>query len=121
MKDSSISLGATKWQTVKHVTLKRSSTGLLSAVLLGFSRAFGETMAVLMVTGNGVATPKGVFDAGQPLPALIANQYGEIMTLELGESAMMFAALLLMTVVVIFNLIARLALRRMGERRGGVI
>lgn len=111
-RESSFVLGATRWETVKHVVMRRASTGILSAVLLGFSRAFGETMAVLMVVGNTPQVPDSLFDAGYTLPSLIANNYGEMMSLPLYDSALMFAALILMVLVGGFSLLARVTQRR---------
>ncbi len=111
-RESSFVLGATRWETVKHVVMRRASTGILSAVLLGFSRAFGETMAVLMVVGNTPQVPGSLFDAGYTLPSLIANNYGEMMSLPLYDSALMFAALILMVLVGGFSLMARVTQRR---------
>ncbi len=105
--DASLSLGATKWQTIKHVVLRKSFAGIVSAFGLGLSRAFGETIAVLMVVGNVVGVPENLFQPGYPLPALIANNYGEMLSIPMFDSALMFAALLLMVVVVVFNIISR--------------
>ena len=112
VRESSFVLGATRWETVKHVVMRRASIGVLSAVLLGFSRAFGETMAVLMVVGNTAQVPGSLFDAGYTLPSLIANNYGEMMSLPLYDSALMFAALILMVLVGGFSLLARVTQRR---------
>lgn len=105
--DASLSLGASKWQTIKHVVLRKSFAGMISAFGLGLSRAFGETIAVLMVVGNVVGVPENLFQPGYPLPALIANNYGEMLSIPMFDSALMFAALLLMVVVVVFNMISR--------------
>src|SRR5690606_37309763 len=87
--------------------------GLLAAVVLGVSRAFGETIAVLMVCGNVPQIPKSLFDAGYPIPALIANNFGEMMSIPLYDSALMFAALLLFIIIFGFNLISRFILNRL--------
>lgn len=108
--DASLSLGASKWQTIKHVVLRKSFAGIVSAFGLGLSRAFGETIAVLMVVGNVVGVPENIFQPGYPLPALIANNYGEMLSIPMFDSALMFAALLLMLVVVVFNVISRRAI-----------
>lgn len=110
MREASLGLGATRWETVKHVVLKKAFPGIVAAVILGFSRAFGETMAVLMVVGNVARVPTSVFDPAYPLPALIANNYGEMMSIPLYDSALMFAALLLLVVVIVFNLAAKYVL-----------
>jgi phosphate transport system permease protein len=116
MREASLSLGATKWETVRYVVLKKGLQGIIAAVVLGLSRAFGETMAVLMVVGNIARVPGSVFDAGYPLPALIANNYGEMMSVPLYDAALMLAAAVLLLVVLIFNILARLILVRVNRR-----
>lgn len=116
LRETSLSLGATKWETVKYVVLRKGLQGIIAAVVLGLSRAFGETMAVLMVVGNVAKIPKSVFDPAYPLPALIANNYGEMMSVPLYDSALMLAALVLLLVVLVFNLGARFVLMK-AERR----
>ena len=116
LRETSLSLGATKWETVKYVVLRKGLQGIIAAVVLGLSRAFGETMAVLMVVGNVAKIPKSVFDPAYPLPALIANNYGEMMSVPLYDSALMLAALVLLLVVLVFNLGARFILMK-AERR----
>ncbi len=105
-RESSLALGATKWETIKYVVLKKARPGIIAAVILGLSRAFGETIAVLMVVGNVVQMPKSLFDAAYTLPALIANNYGEMMSIPLYDSALLLAAFILMAVTVSFNVIA---------------
>jgi phosphate transport system permease protein len=116
MREASLSLGATKWETVEHVVLKKGLEGIIAAVVLGLSRAFGETMAVLMVVGNIPRLPKSVFDGGYPLPALIANNYGEMMSVPLYDAALMLAAAVLLLVVLFFNVLARMILVRVERR-----
>lgn len=116
LKEASLSLGATKWQTIKLVLLRKAFPGIISAFGLGVSRAFGETIAVLMVVGNVTTIPKGLFQPGYPLPALIANNYGEMMSIPLYDSALMLAALLLFVVVMLFNMGSRIAIHRLEEK-----
>lgn len=113
LKSASLSLGATKWETVQKVVLKKAKPGIIAAIVLATSRAFGETIAVLMVCGNIPQVPKSLFDAGYPIPALIANNFGEMMSIPLYDSALMFAALLLFIIILGFNLISRLILKRL--------
>jgi len=105
LKEAALSLGATQWQTIKHVLIKKALPGIIAAFGFGLARAFGETMAVLMVVGNVVRLPKSLFDPGYTLPALIANNYGEMMSIPKYDSALMFAALLLLAVSLFFNLV----------------
>ena len=113
LAEASLSLGASKWQTIKFVLIKKAFPGIVSALGLGLSRAFGETIAVLMVVGNVAKIPKGVFQPGYPLPALIANNYGEMLSIPMYDSALMLAALVLFVVVLIFNFASRLTIIRM--------
>ena len=73
-------------------------------------------MAVLMVVGNVAELPHSVFDPAYPLPALIANNYGEMMSIPSYDSALMFAALLLLAVVFGFNIVAAVVLRSLERR-----
>ena len=116
MREASMSLGATKWQTVKKVVIRKSIPGVIAATVLAISRAFGETLAVLMVCGNFTDLPKSIFDACYPLPALIANNYGEMMSVPQYESALMFAAFLLFFIIVLFNVISRVVLIQIDKR-----
>jgi phosphate transport system permease protein len=115
-RESALSLGITKWEMVKHVLLKIARHGILSAIVLGFTRALGETIAVLMIVGNVAKVPRSIFDPAYPLPALLANNYGEMMSIPLYDSALLLSALILMVVVGGFNLSAHLALLRVERR-----
>jgi len=79
--------------------------------VLGSSRALGETMAVLMVVGNVARAPTSIFDPAYPLPALIANNYGEMLSIPLYDAALLAAALILLLIVLVFNIISTLVLR----------
>lgn len=115
LKDASASLGATRWQTSRKVVVRKALPGIIAAVVLAVSKAFGETLAVLMVCGNMVEVPHSVFDGVYPLPALIANNYGEMLSLPVYESALMFAALILFVIIFIFNAISRIVLQKVEK------
>ncbi len=115
LRDASQALGATRWQTTKKVVIRRSLPSIFAAVVLAVSRALGETIAVLMVCGNLSQVPHSVFDACYPIPALIANNYGEMLSLPLYEAALMFAAMILFVVVLLFNLLSRIILYRLKK------
>ena len=87
--------------------MRKGGTGILSAFGLGFSKALGETIAVMMVIGNVVQVPHSVFDAGYPLPALVANNYGEMMSIPTYDSALMFGSLLLFVIILLINIFFR--------------
>lgn len=113
LREASLALGATRWQMVRGVVLRRAWPGVAAAIVLGFSRAFGETMAVLMVVGNVAQVPRSVFDAAYPLTALLANNYGEMMSIPLYDAALLCGALILLLIVLTFNLVSRLVLVRL--------
>jgi len=112
LREASLALGATRWQTIRNVVLRRAWPGVMAAVVLGLSRAFGETMAVLMVVGNVAQVPRSIFDAAYPLTALIANNYGEMMSIPLYDAALLCGALILLLIVLAFNTASRLVLVR---------
>lgn len=116
LREASLAVGATRWETVKFAVLRKSLPGLIAGVVLGFSRAFGETMAVLMVVGNVPQMPHSILDAAYPLTALIANNYGEMMSIPMYDAALMLAALILLIVVLAFNVAATLILRHVTRR-----
>lgn len=116
LREASLSLGATRWQTAKKVVMRKTLPGIVASSVLAVSRALGETIAVLMVCGCVIGIPKRILDPCYPIPALIANNYGEMLSMPLYESALMFAALLLFAVVLIFNLLSRIVLYRMEKK-----
>lgn len=115
-REASLAVGATRWQTVKFSVLPQARPGIVAGVVLGASRALGETMAVIMVVGNVIQVPRSIFDAAYPLPALIANNYGEMLTIPLYDAALLTAALILLVIVLIFNVLSTLALRHIIGR-----
>ena len=121
LREASLSLGATRWQTTKFVVLRAGLSGIIASTVLAISRALGETIAVLMVCGNLAIVPGSMLDACYPIPSLIANNYGEMMSLPLYESALMFASFILFFVVLVFNLGARIYLRTLqAPLKGGM-
>ncbi len=116
LRDASLALGATKWQTVKHVVMRKAMPGIIAAIVLGLSRAFGETMAVLMVAGNVPKVPTSVLDPAYPLPALIANNYGEMLSIPLYDSALLLASLVLLLIVLVFNVFSQFVLVKVEQR-----
>lgn len=109
-RETALALGTTRWEAIKKVVLRSGLHGILSAIVLGFTRAFGETIAVLMVVGNVPQVPSSLFEPAYPLPALLANNYGEMMSIPLYNSALLLSALILLLVVGLFNLMAHYTL-----------
>lgn len=77
-REASLALGANKWETLFLVTIPAAFPGLIAAVMLGLGRALGETMTVLMATGNSAAIPKGFLDSVRTITATIAIEMGEV-------------------------------------------
>lgn len=117
MRHASLAVGATQWQTIRNIILPQVAPGILAAIVLGASRALGETIAVLMVVGNIPQIPTSVFDSAYPLPALIANNYGEMMSIPLYDAALLSAALVLLVVILIFNILSIIVLQRMTRKK----
>jgi phosphate transport system permease protein len=115
-RQASLAVGATHWETIKFAVIPKARSGLLAGVVLGASRAIGETMAVLMVVGNVAKVPSSVFDPAYPLPALIANNYGEMLSIPLYDAALMTAALILLITVVVINITTTAILRHITRR-----
>jgi len=115
-REASLAMGSTRWQMVKSAVIPQVIPGILAGIVLGASRALGETMAVLMVVGNVAQIPKSIFDAAYPLPALIANNYGEMMSIPLYDAALLGAALMLLLIILLFNIISTTILYRLKRR-----
>lgn len=77
VKEASLALGATHWETIARVTIPGALSGISTAVILGMSRAIGETMVVLMVAGGAALMPTSIFDPVRPMPASIAAEMAE--------------------------------------------
>ncbi len=116
LKEAAAALGATKWQVTWRIVLRKTLPGIIAAVVMAVSKAFGETLAVLMVCGNTVGTPHSLLDGAYPLPALIANNYGEMLSLPMYESGLMFAALIIFIIILFFNILSKVVLKEVQNR-----
>ncbi len=115
-REAALSLGATRWETTRLAVLKYARSGFFGAIMLGFARAFGETMAVTMVIGNSNSIPGSLFAPAQTLASLIANNAREALGFEL--SAVLEIALVLLLLDLIINFFARFMIWRFfGARR----
>ena len=77
LKEASYALGANRWQTIIHVTIPASLSGIWTAIILGISRVIGETMIVLMVAGGAAVIPDSIFNPVRPLTSNIAAEMAE--------------------------------------------
>ena len=119
-KEAAFALGASKWQTIKTVVLPLSKFGMLASVMLGFGRAIGETVAVLMVAGNValVPTPPWNYLAPvYPVTAVIAMQMGEAAVGSLEYSALFGLGLILFVITFVVNTIADAIVRKSPVKR----
>ncbi|MCU0641055.1 MAG: phosphate ABC transporter permease subunit PstC [Candidatus Margulisbacteria bacterium] len=115
-KEGSLALGATRWQTVYRVTIPAASSGILAAIMLGIGRVIGETMAVLMITGNAAVIPTSFLQPVRTLTATIAAEMGEAVAGS-GHYYSLFAiGIILFIISFIINLLADLFLHR--SRKG---
>ncbi|HOW19718.1 MAG TPA: phosphate ABC transporter permease subunit PstC [Phycisphaerae bacterium] len=112
-REGSIALGATRWQTVHMVLLKAARSGIVAAVILGMGRAVGETMAVIMVSGNTLAAPRGLLEPVRTLTANIALEMGYAS----GDhrQALFATGVTLFAFIMILNTIALTVSRRQGQ------
>ncbi len=117
LRHASLAMGATRWQTIRGVVIPKVLPGIVAGIVLGGSRALGETIAVLMVVGNVVHVPTSIFDAAYPLPALIANNYGDMMSIPLYDAALLGGALVLLVVILVFNILSTIVLQGLLGRR----
>lgn len=106
MKEASLALGATHWQTIYRVIIPASLSGISTAIILGMSRAIGETMVVLMVAGGATLIPTSIFDPVRPMPASIAAELEEAPFRGNHYHALFATGIVLFLFTLIFNLIA---------------
>lgn len=118
-KEGMLALGATKWEMLRKAVLPYAWGGIVGAAMLGLARAIGETMAVTMVIGNSSrAITPSLFTPGYTIASAIANQFTEADS-QIYFSAIVELGLVLLLVSAVFNIIARLLVRRMNRQPGG--
>lgn len=106
LKEASLALGATHWETLYRVVVPASLSGISTAVILGMSRAIGETMVVLMVAGGAGLIPTSIFDPVRPMPASIAAEMAEAPFRSDHYHALFAIGMVLFISTMIFNLVA---------------
>lgn len=118
-RDASLALGATNWQTIWRVTLPAARSGVLTAVMLGIGRAIGETMTVMMVTGNAAVLPEGLgalFAPVRTLTATIAAEMGEVASGSVHYHVLFFIGIVLFLIALVVNVTASLLTQRRKSR-----
>ncbi|KPK27776.1 MAG: phosphate ABC transporter permease [Nitrospira bacterium SG8_3] len=106
LKEASLALGATHWETIARVVVPASLSGICTAVILGMSRAIGETMVVLMVAGGAGLVPHSLFDPVRPMPASIAAEMAEAPFRSDHYYALFATGIVLFAFTLLFNLVA---------------
>jgi phosphate transport system permease protein len=108
-RDASLAMGATEWQTIWRVTLPAARSGVLTAVMLGIGRAIGETMTVMMVTGNAPILPTGIKDLFAPvrtMTATIAAEMGEVANSSTHYHVLFLIGIILFLISLVVNVTA---------------
>ncbi|MBU2045001.1 MAG: phosphate ABC transporter permease subunit PstC [Candidatus Omnitrophica bacterium] len=117
-REASFAVGANRWQTLVKVTLPAAGSGISTAVILGMSRAVGETMTVLMVCGGAAVIPKSFFEPVRPMTATIAAEMGEAVTGSPHFQALFAIGMILFLVTLVFNIAAEIISRRFRLKLG---
>jgi phosphate transport system permease protein len=118
-RDAALALGATEWQTIWRVTLPAARSGVLTAVMLGIGRAIGETMAVMMVTGNAPVLPAGLsalFSPVRTMTATIAAEMGEVSSGSVHYHVLFFIGIVLFLISLAINVAASAVVFRQRKR-----
>jgi len=112
LKEAAYSLGATQWEVIFNIIVPSARSGIVASYILALGRALGETMAVTMLIGNANIIPKGLFDTGNTMASVIANQFGEAEGLKL--SSLIAIGLLLFLITGIINSIGKLIINKLS-------
>ncbi len=123
-RDAALALGATEWQTIWRVTLPAARSGVLTAVMLGVGRAIGETMTVMMVTGNAPVMPTGLgalFAPARTMTATIAAEMGEVANGSVHYHVLFFIGIVLFMISLIVNVTASAVVFRQRKRQERIL
>jgi phosphate transport system permease protein len=116
LREAAFGLGATRWETILGVILPTSKRGIYGSIVLGFGRAIGETMALAMLVGSANVISPSLFSPADTLAALLANKFPEAAS-PIDVGVLMYAALVLLALTLIVNVIGELIIRRDGKNR----
>ena len=115
-REAALALGATKWETIRSVVLPSCASGIIAAILLGFGRAVGETMAVLMATGNAATINFNILDSVRTLTATIVIETPEVAFGSLHYQSLFGLAIVLFGITFAFNYLGGLVLKRLRRQ-----
>jgi phosphate transport system permease protein len=122
MRDAGLAMGATRWQTIWRVTVPAARSGIITAVMLGMGRAIGETMAVMMVTGNAARMPLDLSSLMKPvrtMTATIAAEMGEVARGSVHYHTLFAVGIMLFLITFLINLTAATTIFK-KKRQGGL-
>ena len=114
-REASLALGATRWETISQVLLPYGLSGILGAVILGFGRALGETMAVTMVIGNSIEGSLSLLRPGYTMSSVVANEFAEAVNI-LHSQALIYVGLILFVITLLLNMVARFLVWRVARK-----
>ena len=117
LKEAAFGLGATRWEAILRVILPTASTGIFGALMLGFGRALGETMALAMLVGNSNQLSLSLFSPANTLAALLALNFPEADKGQ--EQVLMYAAVILLTITLLVNICGAAVLKRTTAHLSG--
>jgi phosphate transport system permease protein len=115
-KEATLAMGATRWEMIRGAVFPHSRSGVVAAVIIGFGRAVGETIAVFLVIGASPQLSENVLGPGETLASIIAGQFGESSGIQ--RSALIGFGLVLLLMTIVLGTIARAVLRRANNRLG---
>jgi phosphate transport system permease protein len=118
MREAAYGIGATRWEAILAIFVPTAATGIFGAIILGFGRALGETMALAMLAGNANVISWSVFSPANTLAALLANHFPEADQVEVG--ALMYAALVLLAITLVVNIVGTVILQRANSELKGL-
>lgn len=118
LREAAFGMGATRWEAILAIFVPTAATGIFGAIILGFGRALGETMALAMLAGNSNVISWSLFSPANTLAALLANHFPEADQIEVG--ALMYAALVLLGITLIVNVSGTLILQRADAGLKGI-
>ena len=118
LRQAAYGVGTTRWDAILQVILPAAVSGITGGVMLALGRAMGETMAVTMIIGNSTKFSWSLLAPGNTISSMLANQFGEADGLQV--SALMYAALVLMVLTLVVNLLAQWVVKRLKIGRAHV-
>jgi len=114
LRQASLGLGATRWETIFRVLVPAAFSGIVGGIMLALGRAMGETMAVTMIIGNSNRLSASILDPANTIASLLANQFAEASGMQV--SALMYAGLVLMILTLVVNILAELIVNKVKAK-----